>query len=289
MNSLRRITTTALTASALAFASAAGAVPFSFSTGGPDGLMATGSRPSSSGKTEIESADDFILGDRTLLTGASFTGLLTGSTTLSNISSVAVEIYRVFPFDSDVPPSGRVPTRDNSPSDVALDSRGSGSGLDFSVTTVSSLFTVANTILNGIHSKPGQLTGGEGPSAGAEVRFDVSFSTPFDLAAGHYFFVPQVQVGDGEFLWLSAPKPLSAGTGPFAGDLQTWIRDTTLDPDWLRVGTDIAGQAPLNASFSLEGVTTPIPEPSTYALTFAGLCVLLARKQRRTPGDRQFR
>jgi PEP-CTERM motif len=271
----------ASTVSALSFAGAASAAPFSFSTGDPNGLMATGSRPSSSGKIEIESADDFILGDRTQITGASFTGLLTGSAYPAGVGSVVVEIYRVFPFDSSVPPSGHVPTRDNSPSDVALDSRESGSGLSFTTTVLSTSFTAANSVLAGIHPKPDQFTSGEGAVSGQEVRFNVTFATPFDLAAGHYFFVPQVEVGNGEFMWLSAPKPITAGTGPFAPDFQTWIRDENLDPDWLRIGTDITAQGPFNASFSLDGVTTPVPEPGTYALMLAGLAVVCTRKRRR--------
>jgi hypothetical protein len=31
---------------------------------------------------------------------------------------------------------------------------------------------------------------------GSEVQFSVNFTTPFDLLAGHYFFVPQVEVTD---------------------------------------------------------------------------------------------
>jgi hypothetical protein len=36
----------------------------------------------------------------------------------------------------------------------------------------------------------------------------VTFTTPFTLAADHYFFVPQVEVtdADGNFFWLSAPS-----------------------------------------------------------------------------------
>ncbi|MBV8174523.1 MAG: hypothetical protein JO151_08155 [Verrucomicrobia bacterium] len=34
---------------------------FVFSTGNPDGLMATATRPSSPGKFEIETGDDFVL------------------------------------------------------------------------------------------------------------------------------------------------------------------------------------------------------------------------------------
>src|SRR5206468_7942445 len=95
---------------------------------------------------------------------------------------------------------------------------------------------------------------------------------PFSLPADHYFFVPQVSVDGGEFLWLSAPKPIVAPGGtPFLPDLQSWTRDAALDPDWLRVGTDIVGPpatggpAPtFNATFSLDGAT--IPEPATLAL-----------------------
>src|ERR1700729_2737627 len=53
--------------------SVAAETPFSFSTGNPDDLMATASRP---GGGEIESADDFVLTHSTSITSATFTGLL---------------------------------------------------------------------------------------------------------------------------------------------------------------------------------------------------------------------
>jgi hypothetical protein len=75
------------------------------------------------------------------------------------------------------------------------------------------------------------------------------------LPADHYFFVPQVELEGraGNFLWLSAPGPPL-----FTGDLQMWIRNADLDPDWLRVGGDIVGPTPasgpkFNGSFSLSG------------------------------------
>ena len=68
-----------------------------FSTGNPDGLMATASRPDSAGKIEIESADDFVLTSPTRLTSATFTGLLPTGAPLSSVVDVRVEIYRVFP------------------------------------------------------------------------------------------------------------------------------------------------------------------------------------------------
>src|SRR5262249_5793473 len=82
--------------------SSAFAAQFFFSTGNPDGLMATATRPASAGKIEIESADDFVLTSNTSLTSATFTGLISLGLPLSAISDVRVEIYRVFPFDSNV-------------------------------------------------------------------------------------------------------------------------------------------------------------------------------------------
>ena len=109
----------------------AAADTFVFNTGTPDGRIATATRPESPGKFEIETADDFVLTQQTLITGAAFTGLIPSGASTSNISNVVVEIYRVFPADSDVgrtsgPPTfstPNVPTRVNSPSDVALDER----------------------------------------------------------------------------------------------------------------------------------------------------------------------
>src|SRR4051794_4917431 len=80
----------------------AAATPFSFSTGNPDGLIATATRPSSGGKIEIESADDFALTDTTQITSATFTGLLSGGASVSDVGNVRVEIYSVFPNNSNV-------------------------------------------------------------------------------------------------------------------------------------------------------------------------------------------
>ncbi len=109
--------------------------------------------------------------------------------------------------------------------------------------------------------------------SGEEVRFNVTFTSPFTLPAGQYFFVPQVELASGDFLWLSAPKPIVSGT-PFTGDLQTWIRNSNLDPDWLRVGTDIIGSGTFNAAFSLDGTysvtAAPVyPMPAILAILIA--------------------
>src|SRR5207253_9633634 len=88
----------------------ASADDFCFSAGEPDGLMATASRPESRGKIEIEAADDFILASPTLVDHVTFTGLLFHGGP-GEIRTVDVEIYRVFPNDSDTTRTIHVPTR----------------------------------------------------------------------------------------------------------------------------------------------------------------------------------
>lgn len=272
----------------------AAANTFFFSTGNPDGLMAVATRPSTPGKFEIEAGDDFVFtSSKTIINSATFVGLLTNGAT---VGQVRVEIYRVFPKDSDVartsgPPTfstPQVPTRVNSPSDVAFDDRDTASGNLSFTTTVLGTFTANNSVQpGGIHPKPGQTTGGNGPITGTEVQFNVTFGTPFSLPADHYFFVPQVEIVEpnGDFFWLSAPRPIVPPGTPFpAGfnDLQAWTRDQFLDPDWLRVGTDIVGGSPaptFNLTFSLTGVA--IPEPSS-CLLFGSALLGIAAYSRKT-------
>ena len=140
--------------------------------------------------------------------------------------------------------------------------------------------------VGGIHPKPGDTTGGSGPETGQEVSFAVNFTTPFSLPADHYFFVPQVELDDGNtFSWLSAPKPIVAPGTPFAPDLQAWTRDEALDPDWLRIGTDIVGGATaptFNMAFSLSGDSSDAtPLPGTFPLFATGLAGLDLIAQRR--------
>ena len=247
---------------------------FFFSTGSPDGKIATLSRTASPGKLETETADDFVTTVQTRITGATFTGLLVGGVTPAKVSGVEIELYHVFPLDSTNPPSGRFVTRTNSPSDNNFAAADSALGqLGFTTTVLNTSFTAANSIVGGISPLPNQFTGGNGAVTGQEVQFNVTFSTPFLLGPDHVFFRPEVNVGNaGDFFWLSAPKPIVAPGTPFVPDLQSWIRNDgagALGPDWERIGTDVTGQGPFNASFSLTGQT--IPEPATIVLLGIGL------------------
>jgi hypothetical protein len=231
----------------------ASASSFFFSTGSPDAFMGTLSRPASAGLVQTETADDFVLSQCVVINQATFTGLLPMGAQLASINRVEVEIYHVFPVDSDTSRTPAVPTRTNSPSDVEIDdaTRDSLDGsLSAIATVVNPTFTALNSVVNGING-PNPFTGGEGPVTGTEVTITVTFDPPIFLPADHYFFRPEVGLSNGNFLWLSAPKPIVT-------DLQSWIRNDNLAPDWLRIGTDITHQGPFNASFSLSGETDAV-------------------------------
>ena len=286
---------------ALFLASPAAADTFSFSTGNPDGLIGTLSRPASGAAIQTETADDFILSaPTTIINHATFTGLLPVGTPLTNIQQVEIEFYHVFPNDSNVartsgPPTfstSQVPTRVNSPGDVEIASAtrvsGLGGSLTFTQTILSPNFTVLNTVVNGINigtppTFSNVFTGGEGPVTGEEVAVNVTFTTPVVLPADHYFFRPEALLSSGNFLWLSAPRPIVPPGTPFPSgftDLQSWIRNDNLAPDWLRIGTDITHQGPFNAAFSLNGNT--VPEPSTLLLLGSGLAGVMAWRRKKS-------
>ena len=222
------------------------------STGNTDGKLGALSRPASVNKLETETADDFVLDQTTVLTGATVTGLVT--TSLANISNVEIEIYHRFPEDSIADRTPQVPTRQNSPSDVEIDSAtrdGNNHTLRFSTALLNPTFTALKTVVNSI-----SVAQGEPAVTGAEVDITVTFTSPIVLPAGHYFFRPEVQVNGGDFLFLSAPKPIVAPGQAIAGDLQAWIRNSKLSPDWLRIGADIIGGNPapaFNMTFTLSG------------------------------------
>jgi len=115
--------------------------------------------------------------------------------------------------------------------------------------------------VNGINKKPNSTTHGDKSATGEEVEISITFTNPVLLPADHYFFRPEVLVSGGDFLFVSAPKPIVAPGTAIAGDLQAWIRNSDLAPDWLRIGTDIINDTTppptFNMTFSLAGNTVP--------------------------------
>src|SRR5215471_17499307 len=108
----RRVFGAALAATAFGAASLGAASSFVLTTGNADGKLAALTQPATGSTSETETADDFVLGETTSITGATITGLIrTGSA--ADIANVEIEIYRVFPNDSALA-SGRVPSRANS-------------------------------------------------------------------------------------------------------------------------------------------------------------------------------
>ena len=136
----------------------------------PLNLIATASTPAGNAFIERESADDFLLTSGQVITSATFTGLVPTNAT---VQQVVVEIYRVFPLDSQSPPDNRVPTRNDSPSDNAFAERDSNVAgqLTFTTNVLANSFTALNSVVNGINAQPNQTTMGEGPQTGREVQF----------------------------------------------------------------------------------------------------------------------
>jgi len=235
------------------------ATSFFFTTGSPDGRLGSLSQPAAAAKLETETADDFLLSETTTIKEATITGLLTAGAKISSIDNVEIEIYRVFPNDSR-PPSGNVPTRANSPADVEIDSAtrdGIRGTLAFRAVLLNAGVSVQNTVVTGINKAPHNVTHGEGPVSGDEVQITVTFDPPIILPSDHYFFRPEVSVSGGDFLFLSAPRPIVSPGTPFLPDLQAWIRNSGLKPDWLRIGTDIIDGGTFNMAYSLTGDTIP--------------------------------
>jgi hypothetical protein len=266
-------------------AGSAGAAVFTFNNGSPDQKIGALSQPAFNGGIQTEVADDFTLASQTQLTHATFTGLLSGAQ-ISSIKNVEIEFYHLFGgADSDLTRTAGVPTRVNSPADVEIASAtrdGADGSLSFTTDVLNDSFFVNATVTDRVTAGARADDG----ATGLEVQFNIDFDSPVTLDAGHFFFRPEVELTDGQFLWLSAPKTIPAPT-----DLQAWMRNDTLAPDWLRIGTDIVGApagggaAPqFNMAFSLEGVAG-VPEPATWAMLVGGFAVVGGAIRRRRASD----
>jgi hypothetical protein len=109
----------------------------------------------------------------------------------ATVKNVIVEVYRVFPADSNTARTPNVPTRVNSSADVEImeaNRDASMGSLSFSTSVLSSSFSVANSVINGINKSTDPnvvFTGGEGSKVGQEALFKLTFTTPIDLPADH--------------------------------------------------------------------------------------------------------
>jgi hypothetical protein len=113
--------------------------------------------------------------------------------------------------------------------------------LSFTAGIANTSFTAANSVVNGIHAIPNQFTGGEGQVTGKEVQINITFLTPFVLRENHVFFRPEMGVTNGDFLWLSAPRPIVPPGTPLHNrsaelDSQRWARrsGSGLGTHWYR-------------------------------------------------------
>ena len=254
-------------------------------------MIGTASRPASAGKVEIELADDFVLTGETAITSATFTGLLPIGAPLSDVKDVTVEIYRVFPDDFNTVRTPAVTTRVNSPSDVELADRDSASGgLTFTPGVIQSSFTANNSVLNGINPlnlDSSRVYRRRARCHGTRGRVQRSLHHAIRSAGRPLFLRAAGGADQRRFLLVVGPEtdrsPRGRRSRPGFTDLQSWIRNEPLDPDWLRIGTDVTHQGPFNAAFTLSG--SAVPEPSTWAmmlLGFAGLGFAGHRRARRS-------
>jgi hypothetical protein len=270
----------ALPALALAGAFTAGsasATDFFFTTGAADGRLGSLSQPGGPAPSEnirpgFETADDFALTQRTSLTHATFIGLVAPGTKLSDIKNVEAEIYHFLPAGQAT--GGLVPTRVNSPTDFEIADAtrdGANGSLSFTATVLDPNFTVGNTVsaLRSGATSALTATGGNGAFTGEEIQFDVTFNDAIDLGPDHLFFRPQVDLDDGgQFFWLSAARPAGALVAPGVTDLQAWVRNDSLAPNWERIGNDVIGAGSFNMAFSLAGAA--VPEPASWAMMIMG-------------------
>jgi hypothetical protein len=101
-----------------------------------------------------------------LIYGAVFNGLTPPNITFDDIKTVRVEIYRVFPNDSDTTRTPTVPTRTDTPADVVFlepvgprAERSTKDGtLGYTFVTLLERYPVATSIIDGINPVPGQAS-----------------------------------------------------------------------------------------------------------------------------------
>ena len=129
--------------------------------------IGTAARPESAGKFEIETGDDFVLTQQTLITGASFWP----DSRASQRWECIVEVYRVFPADSTLAGQAGQPTSRCThqvarhlmwPSTARQFSAGSSSGSYWATIA----FSANNSVRPAAYIRTQYFTGGNGPVTG---------------------------------------------------------------------------------------------------------------------------
>ena len=256
---------------------------YSFSTGDPDGKIATASRPEST-ENSRSSPRMISCSPTTSITSATFTGLVPGGGERPPTSSSRSIAY--FPRLGCRPHQRvaavldvEVPTRVNSPSDVAfLEADSATGGLVLDQGARGDLHRKQLGETGGIYPEPESDTGGNGAVTGEEVRFDRELHRRLAPPRQPLFLRASGRAGQRQFLLaVGAEADRLAGTPfpPGFTDLQSWTRDDSARSRLAAHRHGHRGRRPaptFNAAFSLAG--SAVPEPSTWAmmlLGFAGL------------------
>jgi len=104
---------------------------------------------------------------------------------------------------------------------------------------------------------------------GQEVSITVTFNPPIALPPSEYFFRPEVGLSSGNFLWLSAPKPISlpGRRSPLIG--KAGYAMPILSRTGCASGPTSLTRGPFNASF----FTLRRDHPATHRGTCSGVAV----------------
>ena len=241
--SLRKNFVLATIAAGLALATPAFAGDFFFTTGNADGLLGALSRSDSPGKVETETADDFVLTQTTIISGATIVGLVNAA--VANITNVEVEVYNRFRWTRSVSSVGatcsRASTRRRTSKSMPPRAMEAWERSVLPQRQLSANFH--RTEHRGKRHQPESEPAGPAArvaTSGAEVedhhhvhQADPSarrslFLSPGGVGGGWRF---PVAVGAAGRSWRPARRSRS--------DLQAWIRNARLAPDWVRIGTDV--------------------------------------------------
>jgi hypothetical protein len=237
-----------------------------FTTGAPDGAVGvvSGGVLNFPG-TVFSAADDFILFNESLISGGTFTGLITPPLRYTDIVDVSLSIYNVTASTATGQPVFV-------PDGLAAYANSTSGQLTYAQEN-SSANTAERTFPRA--SQPV-------PFFGFGTTFNFVLESPIVLPAGHYFVSPRVVVTSvpggppqpGLFYWLSAPWPVGTSATDYGAVL---IGGGDAGPSfWVPVSNAAGG--PENMSFSLRG--EEIPEPAAAWLILAGLAALAYKAAR---------